>query len=88
MDKRDFYVIKIQNFHQNCLSFSNSRKSVSEDDKTSQCLQVVYHPGIRHVVFMVYPTQVDIIDVEVCIVVSTIRLDSKSSLFVRVSQIC
>lgn len=62
----------------------SSRKSVSEDDKTSQCLQVVYHPGIRHVVFMVYPTQVDIIDVEVCIVVSTIRLDSKSSFFVRV----
>ncbi|XP_048744996.2 WD repeat-containing protein 11-like isoform X2 [Ostrea edulis] len=64
----------------------SSRKSMSEEDRSfqQQCLQVVHHPGIRHVIFMVYPSQVDIIDTEVCIVMATIRLDSKSSYFVRV----
>ncbi|XP_062567423.1 WD repeat-containing protein 11-like isoform X2 [Saccostrea cucullata] len=65
---------------------SRSRKSISEDDRSlqQQCLQVTFHPGIRHVIFMVYPSQIDIIDIEACIIMATIRLDSKSSYFVKV----
>ncbi|XP_078312164.1 WD repeat-containing protein 11-like [Crassostrea virginica] len=62
----------------------SSKKSISEEDKAQQCLQVVFHPGIRHMVFMVYSAQVDIIDIDVCIVMSTIRLDLRSSYFVRI----
>ena len=64
-----------------------SKKSISEEDKAQQCLQVVFHPGIRHMVFMVNSAQVDIIDIDVCIVMSTIRLDLRSSYFVRVGTL-
>ena len=38
-----------------------------EEDKAQQSLQVVFHPGIRHRVFMVFSAQVDMIYIDVAL---------------------
>ncbi|XP_045190429.2 WD repeat-containing protein 11-like [Mercenaria mercenaria] len=65
---------------------SKKRQSVSDDDSDLQtsCKQVVFNPAHKHIVLLVFPREIHMIDLEVDLTIGTIRLDRASPNFVKV----
>jgi hypothetical protein len=68
------------------LYFSSRQSSINEDDQDllTSCKQVVFNPAHRHIVLCVFSTEIHVIDLDVDLTVSTMRLDRSSPNFAKV----
>ncbi|XP_060592293.1 WD repeat-containing protein 11-like [Ruditapes philippinarum] len=65
---------------------SSRQSSINEDDQDllTSCKQVVFNPAHRHIVLCVFATEIHVIDLDVDLTVSTMRLDRSSPNFAKV----
>ncbi|XP_052771581.1 WD repeat-containing protein 11-like isoform X2 [Mya arenaria] len=63
---------------------SSKRRGTTDDTEcTTSCIQAVFSPAHQNMVFLVFPTEIQIIDVEVDLAVHALRLDKSSPSFVK-----
>ncbi|XP_052227947.1 WD repeat-containing protein 11-like [Dreissena polymorpha] len=61
----------------------SSALSDDDSDVMTSCVQVVFSPAHQHLVLLVFPSEIQTLDIEVDIVVSAIRLDKNAALFLK-----